>query len=396
MGRNEARSAPRRIENRATAHFTFMTDPRVRREIALRAAQLMYTRECSEYFTAKRKAARMLGGADRVRDLPSNREIREQILTLAQLAEGESRFRELKAMRVEALRFLRMLAAWRPRLIGSVLTGHIRSGSDIDLHVFCDHPEAVAQRVRDEGYACEVEKKRVLKHGEERVFTHVHVAAAYGVELTVYASGQVNYPFKSSITGKVMERADEAGLVALLTAEDPEFDADLELARAEGPELDEFEVWEMLLKPLEKVEQDPAWHPEGDARFHSLQVFELARRAREYDQEFLLAALLHDVGKGIDRGDHVAAGLEALEGTISERTAWLIEHHMIAHEVRDGTIPVKARRRLMAHPDFEDLMLLEECDRNGRVPGLRVGLGDGGVVPSLEEVMGVLRGMEEE
>lgn len=355
----------------------------------------MYTRECSEYFTAKRKAARMLGGADRVRDLPSNREIRDQLQTLAQLAQGESRFRELKAMRVEALRFLRMLAAWRPKLIGSVLTGHVRSGSDIDLHVFCDHPEAVAQRVRDEGYGCEVERKRVLKHGEERVFTHVHVQAAYGVELTVYAAGLGNYPFKSSITGKVMERADEAGVVALLTAEDPEFDAEIELTRAEGPLIDEYEHWALLLRPLEKVEQNPAWHPEGDALFHSLQVFELARRARDYDQEFLAAALLHDVGKAIDAADHVAAGLEALEGTVSERTAWLIEHHMIAHEVREGTIPVKARRRLMAHPDFEDLMLLEECDRNGRVPGLRVGIKDGGVVPSVEEAMGVLRGLEE-
>lgn len=355
----------------------------------------MYTREVSEYFTAKRKAAKIVGGSDRVRDLPSNREIREQLLTLAQLSEGEARFRELKAMRVEALRFLRLLAPWRPRLIGSVLTGHIRSGSDIDLHVFCDHPEAVVQRLRDEGYGCELERKRVLKHGEERVFTHVHVAGAYGVELTVYTTGQVSYPFKSSITGKVMEKVDEAGLVAMLTAEDPEFDAEIELTRAEAPLMEVWEHYELLLRPLEKVEQNPAYHPEGDALLHSLQVFELARRARDYDQELLLAALLHDVGKAIDAGDHVAAGLEALEGSVSERTAWLIEHHMVAHEVRAGTIPFKARRRLMAHPDFEDLMLLQACDEGGRVRGLRVGLADGGSVPSIAEALGVIRALEE-
>lgn len=358
----------------------------------------MYTREVSEYFTAKRKAARMLGGADRVRDLPSNREIREQILTLAQLAEGDRRFQELKAMRVEALRLLRLLAAWRPKLIGSVLTGHIRSGSDIDLHVFCDHPETVAERLRDEGYPCDVERKRVLKHGEERMFTHIHIppeAVGYGVELTVYDAGKSSYPFKSSITGKVMERSDENELVAMLTAEDPEFDAEIELARAEAPLMDEFEQIELLLRPLEKVEQNPASHPEGDALFHSLQVFELARRVRGYDQEFVVAALLHDVGKAIDPSDHVAAGLDAVRGFASERTMWLIEHHMIAHEVRAGTIPMKARRRLAAHPDFEDLMLLEECDANGRVPGLRVGLKDGGQVPSVEEAIEILRGMEE-
>ncbi len=358
----------------------------------------MYTREVAEYFTAKRKAARMLGGADHVRDLPSNREIRDQLLTLAQLAEGDQRFRDLKAMRIQALRFLRLLVAWRPRLIGSVLTGHIRAGSDIDLHVFCDQPHTVAELLEREGYPCELERKRVLKHNEERVFTHIHVdpaAAGYGIELTVYDRDKANYPFKSSITGKLMEKADEEQLVELLRTEDPDFDPDLELARADRPLVDAYEHYQSLLRPLEKVEQNPAYHPEGDALFHSLQVFELARRAREYDQELLLAALLHDVGKAIDPSDHVAAGLEALEGTITDRTAWLIEHHMVAHEVRAGTIAFKAHRRLMAHPDFEDLMLLEACDDGGRVPGLRVGLADGGQVPDLDEALAIIKRLDE-
>ena len=59
--------------------------------------------------------------------------------------------------------------------------------------------------------------------------------------------------------------------------------------------------------------QPPKTHPEGDVLYHSLQVFELARQALPYDEDFLLAALLHDVGKAIDRREHVAAALEALE-----------------------------------------------------------------------------------
>ena len=55
-----------------------MEDARIRRQIALLAARLMYDRQESEYFTAKRKAARQLGVEYRHRpkDLPSNREIR--------------------------------------------------------------------------------------------------------------------------------------------------------------------------------------------------------------------------------------------------------------------------------------------------------------------------------
>jgi hypothetical protein len=40
-----------------------MPDKRIRQQIALLAARLMYDRTESEYFTAKRKAARQLGSS---------------------------------------------------------------------------------------------------------------------------------------------------------------------------------------------------------------------------------------------------------------------------------------------------------------------------------------------
>ncbi len=101
-------------------------------------------------------------------------------------------------------------------------------------------------------------------------------------------------------------------------------------AAAGGDTVDRFRNFELLLLPLEHVMQSPEDHPEGDVLYHSLQVFELGRARLPYDEEFLTAALLHDVGKAIDRRDHVAAGLEALDGLISPRTAWLIEHHVEA------------------------------------------------------------------
>jgi hypothetical protein len=38
---------------------------------------------------------------------------------------------------------MRLLCRFRPRLIGSVMTGHVRKGSDIDLHLFSDSVEPV-------------------------------------------------------------------------------------------------------------------------------------------------------------------------------------------------------------------------------------------------------------
>jgi predicted HD phosphohydrolase len=121
--------------------------------------------------------------------------------------------------------------------------------------------------------------------------------------------------------------------------------------------------------------------------YHSLQVFELAREERCWDEEFLLAALLHDVGKAIDPSDHVGAALLALEGTITERTSFLIEHHMEAHAYHDGTIGARARSRLQQSEEFDDLMLLRELDRRGRIAGA--------AVPELKEALEFVRALDE-
>jgi hypothetical protein len=151
-------------------------------------------------------------------------------------------------------------------------------------------------------------------------------------------------------------------------------DAELALdgfATAAGNTVDRFRTYELLLLPLEHVAQSPEDHPEGDVLYHSLQVFELARYRLPYDEEFLTAALLHDVGKAIDRRNHVAAGIEALEGAVSPRTAWLIEHHVEALAWGEGAIGVRTRRRLEASENFDELMLLADCDRQGRTIGAR-------------------------
>jgi hypothetical protein len=363
-----------------------MADSRIRRQIALMAARLMYSREQTEYFTAKRKAAKSLGLDYRFRphDLPSNAEIRDQIQALANLYEGDSRQDHLRDMRLEALRMMRLLALWRPRLIGSVLTGHIRQGSDIDIHVFCDHLSALTTVLDEENLQYGVEHKRVVKFGEERIFTHIHIRDRFNFELTMYGTDKVNYAFKSSITGKAIERASIAELEQLLREEG--IDVEAEVGRLDE-RIDRFEVYRMLLQPLEEVKQSAKFHPEGDALYHSLQVFELANLQRPWDEEFLLAALLHDVGKGIDPQDHVGAGLAALEGAITPRTAFLIEHHMEAHACQEGTLGHRAKIRLRENEDFEELMLLQELDKAGRQRGAVVG--------TIGEALTYIRGLED-
>jgi predicted nucleotidyltransferase len=365
-----------------------MKSSKLRRAIAFEAARLMYERLESEYYQAKQKAARRLcQGWVKPSELPTNAEIREEIQSFARLYEGPKRFDTLQQMRLTALRVMRLLKRFHPRVIGSVYTGLVREGSDIDIHVFSDSLEGVLQPLDLEGIPYQVERKQVRKEGETHIFTHVHVREAFDVELTVYRDSLRSHGFRSSITGKRIEGATLPQWEQFLCLTYP--DVDLEEAILEiETRPDEYQVFYSLLLPLEKVKQDPRYHPEGDALFHSLQVFELAREAIPYDVEFLLASLLHDVGKGIDPSDHVAAGLEALSGFITDRTAWLIKHHMDTHRILDGTLGARAHRRLKSHDSYDELILLGECDRAGRVQGAET--------CTLEEALDILRALDDE
>jgi hypothetical protein len=188
--------------------------------------------------------------------------------------------------------------------------------------------------------------------------------------------------FESDSTGQAVERGNPSPPEPIRLSEFSQpasrnGDVDRELR------LDRFSVYQALLAPLEHVKQNPKRHPEGDALYHSLQVFDLARDELPYDEEFLLAALLHDVGKAIDPRDHINAGLEALNGCISQRTAWLIEHQAQAAAMRDGTLGARSRRRLLAHECFDELKLLAKCDRQGRRRGV--------AVPDVDEALQYLR-----
>jgi len=201
----------------------------LRGAITLEAARLMYEEGVKQYFTAKRLAARRLlgrtGGRSlryRPQDLPSNGEIRDALLALAELAEGDGRTRRLFAMRIVALRALHALEPFTPRLIGSVSTGHIRRGSDIDVQVFSDDADALVAHVHGLGWVYETERVTILKGGVVREYLHVHVRDDFELELTVYPRADLRYRPRSSTDGKPIVRVRASVLEALLAVEHPD------------------------------------------------------------------------------------------------------------------------------------------------------------------------------
>ena len=355
---------------------------KIRRQIAWQAARLIYDEEVSEYYPAKMKAARRVcQGWVKPWDLPTNGEIREQLLSFSRTPVQPPQGDQLQVMRLAALALMRRLSAFRPRLVGSVLAGQVRQGSDINLHLFAASLEAITSILDEDLVNYDVDQKTIHKEGQARHYVHVQFRGTFPVQLTVYPHNVANVTLKCSITGGPMERASIAELEQLIEKEYPQLDLEDQLAELdEAP--DRFSLYLALLLPLENVRQKPSLHPEGDALYHSLQVFQLASQQRPYDEEFLTAALLHDLGKAIDPDDPLAAALEALDGFITERTTWLIENLADAHRLGEGTIGSRHRKRLAGHESYEELVLLAECDRNGRQPGANSnGQPSSGAVP---------------
>lgn len=117
-----------------------------------------------------------------------------------------------------------------------------------------------------------------------------------------------------------------------------------------------------LLVSLDGVRQDPRYHPEGDALYHSLQAFDLARRETT-DRALWAAALLHDVGKAVSSPDHDEVGADLLSDLVSPRIVWLVRHHLDLLRAPGAT-----KRRFRGNKALSDLQRLRRWDVGGRSP----------------------------
>ena len=180
----------------------------------------MYEEQIKEYLTAKRKAARAFGLEKRLflgNHLPSNCEIHAELQRLLNLYEPQVLPERLLQMRILALKYLELLAPFRPYLIGSVLSGSVTQRSDIDLHLFADDPEEVEQFLADRHLDFTSEIVTIHKGGRFYDYPHLYLEENdIELEVSIYPPKERQNVPRSSITGKAMERADAKQLRRLI------------------------------------------------------------------------------------------------------------------------------------------------------------------------------------
>ena len=129
-------------------------DANLRRRLAYVAARMMAEDGVAGYGAAKMKAARQEGLADAnlLREYQGLYQSEEQPVLLRHLREV-------------AVRVMRELDAFRPVLVGSVLSGTAGQHSDVNLQVFAEDAKALAMFLVNKRYRFEEGSKR-LRRGD--------------------------------------------------------------------------------------------------------------------------------------------------------------------------------------------------------------------------------------
>lgn len=126
-------------------------DDNARRQLAYLAARLMAEEGVTDIAFAKHKAARQAGFAE-ARLLPDNREVEAALRDYQGLFQRDTQPLELRSLRVAALSVMKSLAAFRPALVGPVLSGTANQHTEITLQLFADDEKAVALFVVNAGW----------------------------------------------------------------------------------------------------------------------------------------------------------------------------------------------------------------------------------------------------
>lgn len=189
----------------------------LRRALALEAARIMSEQGIDDYRLAKRKAAQRLGATD-IAVLPKNTEIEAALAEHQRLFEADTHSSELQAARRTALRAMKLLQKFEPRLVGPVLSGTASAHSEIHLHLFAEGTEAVVMHLMEQDIPYEVAERR-LRYEPERLVAYPVVRFVAGnrrIDAVVFPVDGIRQAPASPVDGRPMRRADRAELEVLL------------------------------------------------------------------------------------------------------------------------------------------------------------------------------------
>jgi len=203
------------------ARKSHRVDVNMRYRISQEAARLISEHGIKDFLLAKQKAANSLGVTDK-HVMPSNVDIEQALLEHQRLFHSDSQPQRLKELRQTAVKAMHLLRTYEPRLVGSVQRGIVSQHSDVNLHLFSDHPEAFGQFLDEHTIPYEQSEKRlrITKDKYEFYPSYSFIAGNVPIDIVMFPlAGQRQSPL-SPVDGKPMRRDDISKVEAALLLEE--------------------------------------------------------------------------------------------------------------------------------------------------------------------------------
>lgn len=192
----------------------------MRTRIAAAAARIMAEDGVDDFALAKRKAARQLGVEGRLA-LPRNDEIEAELRayrSLYQAREHPLRIAELRRLALDAMR---ALERFNPYLTGSVLKGIAGPYAEIELQLFPESSKEVELYLLDRNIAYTTYEVRRYSGDRARAVAVLSLDwRGAPLKLAIFDRRDERLALKTSLAGRVTERAGIAEVGTLVAAQD--------------------------------------------------------------------------------------------------------------------------------------------------------------------------------
>ena len=193
----------------------------MRERLAQEAARIMLESGTRDFRLTKRKAAEHLMAHD-TRQMPSNSEIEQALVTYQRLFRADTQPALLKSLRETAIKAMSFFKDYDPKLAGPVLDGTADTNTSVTLHVFSDSPEDIGLCLMDRQIPFQNHEKQYRLDAERyEIFPGYRFTAGdHKIEVIVFpVSRRIPTPL-STVTGRPMERANQKKVEELLLEAD--------------------------------------------------------------------------------------------------------------------------------------------------------------------------------
>ncbi|NKB36487.1 MAG: hypothetical protein GKR93_04855 [Gammaproteobacteria bacterium] len=178
---------------------------KLRQEIAAAAAKIVALDGVEDFLSAKKKAAIQLGVSPN-RNLPTNQEIENALITYQDLFLPDRKFELLQSFRQTAMQAMKMLVDYKPQLVGPVVNQTVTASSEIILHLFSDNIEEIGLFLDECGIPNEICEKNIKLSATDKASFPAYrfIADQISILLIIFSLNDKNLSPVSSITNKPM------------------------------------------------------------------------------------------------------------------------------------------------------------------------------------------------